>query len=45
MILIVDDDDFNSYTLKELIKLNFSIECDTAKHGQQAVDKVRQRGL
>ena len=40
-ILIVDDNDFNSFSLQELLKQNFSLGADIAVHGLDAVEKVR----
>jgi CheY-like chemotaxis protein len=42
-ILIVDDNDFNSFTLKQLIEMNFGLQSDTACHGLEAKELVEQR--
>ena len=42
-ILIVDDDAFNLYALKELILTLGIFEIDTAVNGKDAIDKVLQR--
>lgn len=44
-ILIVDDNDFNSFSLQELIRQNFGLESDIAVHGLQALTKVKERIL
>jgi CheY-like chemotaxis protein len=40
-ILIVDDNDFNSFSLQELLKQNFNLGADIAVHGLDAVERVR----
>eukprot|EP00347_Sterkiella_histriomuscorum_P000258 403376570 len=42
-ILIVDDNDFNSFTLMSVIKMNFGFDCDTASNGLHAVEMVMNR--
>lgn len=42
-ILLVDDNDFNLLTLKEIIKDLCDIECDLACNGQEAVEKVFEK--
>jgi CheY-like chemotaxis protein len=42
-ILIVDDNDFNSFTLKELINMSFKLESDTSLNGKEALERVRER--
>jgi CheY-like chemotaxis protein len=41
--LIVDDDAFNLFALKQLIQRLGEYECDTASTGKEAVDKVVQK--
>jgi two-component system sensor histidine kinase/response regulator len=43
-ILIVDDDEFNIFTVKGIIKKHFSVIMDEAYNGEQAVQKVLQTG-
>ncbi len=38
-VLLVDDNDFNQYSLSRLLK-SLGIECDTAYNGQDALDKI-----
>lgn len=42
-ILIVDDNDFNSFSLQELIKQFFGFQSDVAVNGLLAVEKVKAR--
>ena len=42
-ILIVDDNDFNSFSLQELIHQNYNMRADIAVHGLDALEKVRLR--
>jgi len=41
-VLVVDDNEFNIYTNKQMLKTHFKLRSDTAYDGQQAVDKFRQ---
>ena len=41
----MDDNDFNSFSLQELLKQNFNLSADIAVHGLDALEKVRQRSL
>ena len=42
-ILLVDDNEFNLITLKEIIRQKFKVECDLAQNGQVAIDMVKNR--
>ena len=42
-ILLVDDNSFNVFSLKLLIKEFFSIDCDCAYSGFEAIEMVNQR--
>ena len=42
-ILVVDDNNFNIFTLQSLLDVNFNLDSDKAFNGSEAVDKVAQR--
>ncbi len=39
----MDDNDFNSFSLQELIHQNYNMRADIAVHGLDALEKVRLR--
>ncbi len=41
--MLVDDNEFNLVTLKEVLEQKFKLKCDTATNGQIAVDMVNSR--
>jgi CheY-like chemotaxis protein len=43
LILIVDDNTFNVYSLKLLLEQHFKVTVDAAFSGQEGIDKFKQR--
>lgn len=41
-VLVVDDNEFNIYTLTQMIKISFNLDPDTAFDGHQAVEKFKE---
>lgn len=43
LILIVDDNEFNSHTLKEILSMTFTLDSETALNGLEALKKYKNR--
>jgi len=42
-VLVVEDVEMNRKYIKEMLSISFSISCDTAQNGQEAVEKAREK--